>query len=124
MLLIKKIIQLFLIFVFLFQPFNQLGIWIFFKYNQDYIAKVLCINREVPLSTCHGKCQLTKQLDNSNEKQEKAIIKYNQKEIALYHQIGNPLIEIRFSSREYFELNENIIPTEYFQKIDHPPRTI
>lgn len=30
--------------------------------NKDYIAKVLCVNREKPEMKCNGKCHLAKQL--------------------------------------------------------------
>lgn len=33
-----------------------------YNINYDYIAKVLCINKDVPESNCNGKCQLTKEL--------------------------------------------------------------
>lgn len=33
-----------------------------FKMNQVYIASTLCINRDNPNSSCHGKCYLKKNL--------------------------------------------------------------
>lgn len=37
-----------------------------FKINQDFIAEFLCIDKDEPESTCHGKCQLTKQLSETD----------------------------------------------------------
>lgn len=33
-----------------------------YNINYEYIAKVLCINKDVPESNCNGKCQLAKEL--------------------------------------------------------------
>jgi hypothetical protein len=49
---------------------TTIGILIDFKINQDYIAKFLCINREKPMSTCNGKCYLTKQLKKAEEQEK------------------------------------------------------
>lgn len=40
--------------------------------NQDYIAKNLCVNKDVPKSCCKGKCHLVKQLNKTNNEPEKA----------------------------------------------------
>ncbi len=50
---------------------TQIGILIDFKINQDFIAEVLCINREKPMSTCNGKCYLSEQLKKVEEQEEK-----------------------------------------------------
>jgi hypothetical protein len=44
--------------------------------NFDYIAKVLCIKKEVPESSCNGKCYLMQQVEeNKNESPESSIPK-------------------------------------------------
>jgi len=52
--------------LFAFQ-FSELLVYISFKMNQDYIAKNLCIEKDVEGSTCKGCCQLKKRM---NEQQE------------------------------------------------------
>jgi len=49
---------------------SKLFIYFSFKINQEYIAKELCENREVPKMNCHGKCYLAKQLKQEEQKQE------------------------------------------------------
>lgn len=49
------------------QCFYQMGVVTYFELNRDYIAKVLCINREKPVSSCHGQCFLSRNLDLANE---------------------------------------------------------
>ncbi len=35
--------------------------------NYDYIAKVLCINKDKPELSCNGKCQLMKKLEQQQQ---------------------------------------------------------
>ena len=44
------------------QPFVEYAV------NYDYISKVLCINKELPESSCKGKCQLMKKLESQQKK--------------------------------------------------------
>ena len=41
---------------------QQLSVYVDFKINQDFISKVLCINKEKPELKCHGSCHLAKKL--------------------------------------------------------------
>jgi len=50
---------------------TKIGILIDFKINQDFISKVLCINREKPMIMCNGKCYLSEQLKKAEEQEEK-----------------------------------------------------
>nr|WP_295926123.1 hypothetical protein [uncultured Dyadobacter sp.] len=43
----------------------------YFKLNREYIAKVLCENRNRPQMRCNGKCYLAKKLKQQQEKQDK-----------------------------------------------------
>ena len=52
--------------LFAFQ-FSELLVYVSFKMNQNYIAKNLCIEKDVEGSTCKGCCQLKKRM---NEQQE------------------------------------------------------
>lgn len=58
----KKILSISLVLLILLQSFSKVWIIISFRINQEYIAKVLCVNRNKPEVLCSGKCILTKQL--------------------------------------------------------------
>jgi len=53
----------------LLQSFGQMIILINFKINQEYIARVLCENKDKPEMKCNGKCHLNKQLKADEQKQ-------------------------------------------------------
>jgi hypothetical protein len=65
---------------------TKIGILIDFKINQDFIAEVLCINREKPMSTCNGKCYLSEQLKKAEEQEEKAPVNKKERiEVGYYY---------------------------------------
>jgi hypothetical protein len=47
-------------------------IYVSFKVNQDYIAKNLCVEKDIEDSNCMGCCQLKKKLEKQHE-QEKQV---------------------------------------------------
>ncbi len=52
------------------QNFSRVIILVNFKINQEYIAKNLCVNKEEPDSCCEGSCQLKKQLEEEDKKEQ------------------------------------------------------
>lgn len=51
----------------LLQNFSKCLIMWEFRVNRDYIAQVLCINKDKPQLHCNGKCHLKKQLEKDNQ---------------------------------------------------------
>jgi hypothetical protein len=49
------------------QCFHKLGVIAYFNLNRQYIAEVLCINKEKPMQACHGQCFLKKNLNLTEE---------------------------------------------------------
>lgn len=66
---VKKIASIALILLMSTQCFYKLGVITYFYLNRDYVAKVLCVNKERPVAMCKGQCYLKKHLalaDQSN----------------------------------------------------------
>lgn len=57
----------------LFPSFYKTGIIISFNINQDYIAKNLCVQRNIKNNCCHGCCQLKKRLDENDKHEQKQM---------------------------------------------------
>lgn len=64
---VKKCISISLILLLSAQCLYNLGLISYFQLNRDYIAKVLCINKEEPITMCHGQCFLDNNLDTGEE---------------------------------------------------------
>lgn len=62
----KKIVFLLALFMFLKPVFPVID----YVVNYEYIAKVLCVNKEKPKMQCNGKCQLMKELAKASENEK------------------------------------------------------
>lgn len=61
----------------------NMGILTYYQLNKEYIAQVLCINREKPELHCDGKCFLTEKLNQANQAEEKDIPATQQEKIEI-----------------------------------------
>jgi len=59
---VKRIAAIAFIFLISSQCIFKLGIITYFQANRDYIAEVLCVNKENPITMCYGKCFLDRNL--------------------------------------------------------------
>ncbi len=67
----KKVFSILVITAMMLPNLTKIGILIDFKINQDFIAKVLCVNKDEPIKMCNGKCYLSEQLKKAEEQEEK-----------------------------------------------------
>jgi hypothetical protein len=58
---------------------SPLGTIAYFNLNRDYIARVLCENRDKPQLHCNGQCYLAKRLKAQQDKQNKETTERVQK---------------------------------------------
>ncbi|MHA8051286.1 hypothetical protein V7S79_09210 [Aquirufa sp. ROCK-SH2] len=70
--MIIKICSWVLLFAMQIPLVNQWGAVAYYRVNQNYIAKNLCINKDKPKMNCNGHCFLMKQLKAQQEKEEKS----------------------------------------------------
>jgi len=54
------------------QSLTPLLILVDFKIHQDFIAEVLCINRDQPELQCNGQCHLQEKLSEQQEQEQQA----------------------------------------------------
>lgn len=66
------------------QTFSKTLICFNYVLNKDYIAEVLCINKDVPELACEGKCHLKEQLDKETEKEETPSTRLTEKHELTY----------------------------------------
>ena len=62
----------------LFKPFVP---FMEYELNRDFIARVLCINKDKPQRKCNGKCHLGKQLKKAAEQEKNSQQPFSQKKI-------------------------------------------
>lgn len=66
----KALFTYLLIVLMLAQSLLRLGIYVDFKLHQEYIARVLCVNRDKPILACNGQCQLQERLQRTDAQDE------------------------------------------------------
>jgi len=123
----RSILSTSMILIFLSPLLVKVGIMADFKVHQDFIAKVLCINKDKPMSNCNGKCILAQKLKKAEEPQKKqlpAILK-ERLEINLF------LTDIlKVHNGSYFKVENNLNPfknlhlfnSNYSTDVFHPPK--
>ena len=95
--------------------------------NYDYISKVLCENKEVPIMGCNGKCYLMKELAKASESEKPASSdkKHNTTEISDLF-IGEiaffNIPELKnFGSKSIPSTYSNLYKSQLAFSIFHPP---
>jgi hypothetical protein len=62
---VNKVIAIALIFILSGQSLCKLGLITYFELHKDYIARVLCINKEEPTRKCNGHCYLKRNMEKT-----------------------------------------------------------
>lgn len=66
----KRLASFFLIVLIVCSSFNRLFFFAGYELNKNYIANVLCENKDKPQLNCEGKCFLSKKIAEAEKKQE------------------------------------------------------
>ncbi|MCB9202511.1 MAG: hypothetical protein H6604_05635 [Flavobacteriales bacterium] len=121
----KYVVALTLIIIFSLPSLQKIWIVIDFKINQDFIAEVLCINKEKPEKHCNGKCYLAKELEKSDEENDKKQPKeVSKKKIEFNFICPDFQIDLPRKSRitkKKFYTFKNIPISSYSEELFHPP---
>ncbi|MBE4950102.1 hypothetical protein IMX10_15685 [Chryseobacterium culicis] len=117
----KVFISIFIMFTVAIRPVLPL---VNYAVNYDYIVKNLCENRNVPQSTCKGKCYVEKELAKTEKQSSSSpTIKIAGLDVFVSHDIlsfishFNPESFSEIPDSSYF----NSHSSEYFSRIFHPP---
>lgn len=119
---VKKSLLIVTLFI-LFKPLSPIVEYIV---NYDYIAKVLCINKEKPQLQCNGKCHLMKELAKASEDEKpisdkKIVVK--EIEILFYQELKSiefpkaPVAQKNILNAVYSDLYSYLNSSSAF----HPP---
>jgi len=73
--MLKRLTIWFLIFAVFAANFSLVFVYVGFKFNQQYIAANLCINRFKPSMHCNGKCYFMRKLKQAEDNDKKQAAK-------------------------------------------------
>ncbi|WP_326981934.1 hypothetical protein VUJ46_17105 [Chryseobacterium sp. MYb264] len=117
----KFFISIFVIFTIALRPVLPL---INYAVNYDYIVKNLCENRNIPQSTCKGKCYVEKELAKSEKQSNNTQnIKIAGLDVFLSNEIlsFSTKIQTEVPEKHPNSFKEHFFVSEYFNRIFHPP---
>lgn len=100
-------------------------IYLDFSLRQDYIAKVLCIQKDKPNNGCNGHCYLAKKLKKAQEKkQEKQQTVKEHKFTFFYQEVeAQAITQVKNTNRiNWFSSYSNQFISSYTNSIFHPPQ--
>ena len=119
----KSFLSTILLIAFLTFQLSEAVIFISFKINQDFIAKNLCVEKDVENSNCKGCCQLKKKLEDQKEKKEQLPPTQNSKlNIDLFAQEEN-LNQLFFQTTKKNKHHIMFFFRNFYSSgIFHPPR--
>lgn len=123
----RRLSAYFIVSLFIVQVFYSLGVTVYWLANHDYIARVLCENRDKPGKHCDGKCYLRKKLAAAQQDSTPAgqsAPKSSKKSI----EISEFLLETGWAGLQPASFQQKLIPTipgccaiEPAARIFHPP---
>lgn len=94
--------------------------------NYEYISKVLCINKEKPMSSCNGKCYLSQQLKQAqeSEKQDKKIATVEQERTPMIlYKTGLPEFLVTVSNaQQHCEFHQFLAKNLFISPPTTPPK--
>ncbi|MEO9872289.1 hypothetical protein [Ekhidna sp.] len=100
-------------------------IYVDFEVRRDYIEKVLCIEREKPITVCKGSCYLQKRIDYAAQHQDQES-KMLEKEIVFFSQKFTPT---KLTNKSYLIYscvfnfgNEFLNYSSHLSDVFHPPQ--
>lgn len=106
------------------QNFSKVYILLQFKINQNYIAKNLCVKKDLPNNCCKGSCQLEKQLEKEEKKESQSGNQLKEKfEIELFFQKPDyACLPINTTVDKLYTMCVFTVPESMLHSIFHPPQ--
>lgn len=107
---------------------TKFGILVDFKLNQDFIAEVLCINKDKPALTCNGKCYISKHLQDVEERERnQAPLGSNEERLEIHYVQAlisdlASLIIVGPSSLSQVYYYEGFYHHDFVARVFHPPQ--
>lgn len=69
--MLTRFLALILMMVFLMGSFTKSMLFLDYELRQDYFASTLCEKKDIPDNSCHGMCQLKKEIKEQDERESK-----------------------------------------------------
>lgn len=120
----KRLLSAVLVCAVLLSSFSGMVSFAGYQLNKSFIAKVLCINKEVPEKNCQGKCHLKKELEKQEDQQKNSGNTIDDKQFNIFNGIGSTIsfnsLPI-FVSAKFPLKNASFYNKPVLNSVFHPP---
>lgn len=121
--MLKRFTCFVLLFILLLAQFSKVFVYAGFELNQQYIAAVLCENKDKPELHCNGKCYLMKKLkqaEDKEKKQERDALKKTASDVFFLSAVAVPLLPMLVQPA-VLPVEVSFDLPEHNSEIPHPP---
>jgi hypothetical protein len=126
---LKRAFAILMVTVMILPVLTRIMILIDFKINQEFIADVLCINKDEPVLMCSGKCYLSEQLKKVEGQEEKQAPTSNKERLeVIYYFSYSSFNSLKDAFHHLGKLQpaykNELHPSIFVANIFHPPKLI
>ena len=102
----------------------KLVVLVHYALNKDYVAKVLCENKNKPKMHCNGKCHLKKQLKEQDKKENSPVNNIKEKyEVQFFSDLKYKISPICVLLKiEHFAVYTSGKSSSHLLSVFHPPQ--
>ena len=122
----KKAFPILMIIAMMLPNLTKIGVLIDFKINQDFIAEVLCINKDELIPMCKGNCYLSEQLKKAEEQEEKQAPTKKKERLEVVYYYSKSAFEFsiypyHYSGKLNTAFENDFYSSTFITDIFHPP---
>ncbi|MFH1319424.1 MAG: hypothetical protein ABII90_02065 [Bacteroidota bacterium] len=121
----KNLFAIFLLLIYFIAFLKPIYPFIEYAVNKDYIAKVLCINKDKPQMSCEGKCHLQKQLKKAttekNNPEQNTPPKTKTQEVIFILKTEKPRCNYKIEEEKKYFSRNSMVSSQFFTKPPTPP---
>ncbi len=125
---LRRALALLTLIVFVIPLLSKVYTYVDFKLNQDFIAKVLCINKDKPSTKCEGACYLSQQLKKTEDQESSEFPNSSQRtiEIQLFVAEENSLLPeyLDVMLKAKIACYKQDYAYKHIKKVFHPPQAV
>ena len=113
-----------MIIILMAHAFSYQLIYISFKMNQEYIVANLCVQKNEPVNTCHGHCQLTNKMqDHEKQKNDFPLIQDGWINFCFLRSANRFIFKLMLSQvRDQKIFTSSFYTSVFIHNIFHPPK--
>jgi hypothetical protein len=120
----NKFLTIFFAFLILGISCRDMVVYSQFKFDQDFIAAVLCMNKNKPAAKCNGKCYLKKKMEENHDEDSQIPFAGKERTVINLYVLQNSIsILITSEKLVFIDYVEKALPFDFLRTQLQPPES-